>query len=184
MGRLIVNVRGYGGGTGDYEVHLTERMVHPITIGNPITDDLSAGSLWEFEEEAGQAISIALDEVSFDARLELIDDQGIVLVQADAGLEGEGENISGFVVPQTGAYRISVAGHEADTGEYSLVVNKSVPDLIEIDADPTLANTAEQSLWRFAGRAGQIVTIEMNDVDFDAVVELISVDGAVLENRR
>ena len=159
---------------------MTEFVPTEIEINaEPVPANTAEQQLWRFAGQAGQIVTIEMNDVDFDAVLELMSADGTVLRTENSGGD---EQIVGYFLPDEGEYLIRARAYSGEAGgDYSLSLAEVVPGEITIGDEPQSANTAEQSLWRFAGQPGQIVTIEMNDVDFDAVLELMSVDGDVLE---
>ncbi len=164
---------------------------------DPEADDGRPYDAWTFRARAGERFAIALDSESFDPVVRVGRMEGPTFVElamnddgADAGLNSR----LVFTAPESGTYVIRAtplgAGSE---GEYSLTLSEgpeplpaqpvAIGDTVAgalTHDDGTSANGFPADAWRFEGRAGQRVRIDMASAEFDTYLELFDANGVSL----
>ncbi len=170
-----------------------------ITLGETVQGDLGDGDAesdsggvyedWTFNGRRGDRVQIALDSEAFDpvVRIGRITDGvftelGMNDDGADAGLNSR----LIFSLPDDGAYVVRAAPlSAASTGAYSLTLSEGPPPVearsIRIgdtvrgeltDDDGRSAGDIHADAYRFTGREGQRVRIDMTSTSFDTFIEL------------
>ena len=174
-------------------IRLGRTVEGELTARDPESEDGRPYDAWSFRAGEGERFAIALDSEAFDpvvrvGRMEggafeelAMNDDG-----ADAGLNSR----LVFVAPEGGTYVIRAtplgAGSE---GAYSLTLSEgpeplsaqpiAIGDTVEgalTEDDGTSLNGVPADAWRFEGRAGQRIRIDLASTDFDTYLELF--DGA------
>ena len=170
---------GRSGSSALYELTLISEVPEPIQFDEPITSTVEDQSLWQFEGEAGQIVSISLEpqDEDYSPYLTLLLSNGWTLTEADAGAPGLTATINGYILPESGTYLIQSRG-SGGAGQFELTLSEVAPEDIASVAfgDPVQSSTAETSLWRFEGEAGQFVTISLVDTEdgaFDPYLTLL-----------
>lgn len=186
--------------------------VTPITFGERLTsgltefDCLDSGDwymrVYEFEAQAGQAISASLDSDDFDAYLILVDPSGGLLASNDdASAATTNSRIpvaGGLVLPATGVYQLLVSSYfPRETGMYEVELREETPPSAAAPRKPVEACPAEiygelsvasgrdgrrgdlfpVEAYVFRGRLGQKLVVELHDAEFDSVLYLIDPQG-------
>lgn len=164
-----------------------------LTARDPETWDGRPYDAWSFRAAEGERFAIALDSDSFDpvVRVGRMDGGGFdELALNDDGPDAGLNSRLVFTAPEGGAYIIRVTPLEAGgEGAYSLTLSEgpeplptqpiAIGDTVQgalADDDGKNANGVPADAWRFEGRAGQRVRIDMTSTDFDTYLELF--DGA------
>jgi len=178
-GTYIINARGYNEReTGAYTLLLLQETVHPITFGQTVSADTAAFTIWTFEGEADQIVSIAMDttDPGLDPYLTLLKSDGAELTSDDDSGEDLNARIQGFILPQAGRYIIK-AGRTGTSAAYTLSLIEEVPQPIAL-GETVSENIANRTMWTFDGERGQIVSIAMDttDTDFDPDLMLLGPD--------
>ncbi|KAB2866607.1 MAG: hypothetical protein F9K46_01970 [Anaerolineae bacterium] len=97
-----------------------------IVYGDTVEGNLPTQSQWQFEGAAGDIVSIGVNSTAFDATLELLDAQGILLTtDLDSG-KNNNPIIRDFTLPTTQTYTIAVSAADGKSGAYSLTLTSSV----------------------------------------------------------
>jgi hypothetical protein len=177
-GTYTIVATGFGGRTGSYALTLEEATASGggqgsegfIEFGSTIEGRVTSeeGEFWNFFAEAGQVIQIdAIGQSLDDTVLELYGPGLEILIMDDDGGSGFNSRISGFQLPETGAYMIVVRGFDGHTGTYQLILDEFSLDL---DAEGELAygdtqvnevTTAAGDRWTFEGSADDTISILM-----------------------
>ncbi|MBN1954726.1 MAG: PPC domain-containing protein [Anaerolineae bacterium] len=157
------------------------------TVFGEITD-WQPEQWWEFEGRAEEVISISMIGRGdlIDTYLELYGPDGSFLTSDDDGGDGLFSLIDGYMLPETGHYRIVTRAYGSDVGEYELTLEQVEIELQTIAYDQTVRDELERAgardYWVFAGEEGDIVRISMVGLgDFlDTYLELYGPDGSLL----
>ncbi len=132
-GDYLIEVRAVGGTSGDYSIVLTNMdseaylvFKEYLTYGGLGTGNLpeSTDHLWNFEAASGDVVSIRLDPANNDDLVLFLiapDSTEIIFVD-DTGL-GESEQITDFVITESGTYSIRVGELEFQPASYTLTLN-------------------------------------------------------------
>lgn len=163
---------------------LTLQAVQPpaIAFGEAATSDTQTTELWRFSGRAGQVVLIDMTgwvPGVFDPYLNLLAADGRTLIEDDdVSSDNFNARIVSFVLPASGDYFIR-AGRPGSQEPYTLLLQEVQPPLISL-GETKSSNTQTDELWRFSGRAGQVVDIELTGNDFDPNLTLYASDGSVL----
>ncbi|MCB9099798.1 MAG: pre-peptidase C-terminal domain-containing protein [Anaerolineales bacterium] len=171
---------------GDYGLLLRTYPIESIAYGAVVTGNLAAKTLWQFEAEAGDIVSIAMDDVGsgIDPVLKLkraIDD-----VSRDDDSGGNGNALIRRLRFDTpGLYTIIPQDYSgAATGGYTLTLEVETPvGTIEIGAsEPGQIQPNSSEAWTFAGQAGDIVavTLAADSPELTPKVTLFDSSGSVM----
>jgi hypothetical protein len=120
---------------------------------------------WTFEGHEGDVINIAMVGRSTmnDTYLELYGPNGAYLTYDDDSGMSLNSLISGYTLPETGAYRIVARAYSTGTGPYE--ISLTLTELREIAYGETVSGqitfAEPQQSWAFDGEAGDIVTVSM-----------------------
>jgi hypothetical protein len=180
-GSYLIIPEGYTD-AGAYTLSLAEVTPQPIEVDVPVSDDLETGAIYAFEGEAGQIVSIAMNEDNsgIDARLTLYGPDGVTLASNDDSSGGLNALIKAVVLPADGSYLIIPEGYSA-AGAYTLSLVEVTPQAIEVDV-PVSDDLENGTIYIFEGQAGQIVSIAMNEDNsgIDTRLTLQGADGVTL----
>lgn len=160
-----------------------------ITARDPETDDGVPYDAYSFRARQGDRVAIALDSDAFDPIVRLGRTVGGAFVQLAENDDGQGAGLNSrlvFTIPETGEYLIRVAPLDVSgSGAYSLSLEEGPPpapsepiaigDTVEgrlTESDGKGESGGPADLWRFEGREGQRVRIDMTSSEFDTYLEL------------
>jgi hypothetical protein len=178
-------------------IRLGQTVDGALRRGDPETDDGLPYDAWSFRAREGERFAVALDSESFDpvVRVGRMDGPAFVeLAMNDDGADAGLNSRLVFTAPASGTYVIRATPFGEDSeGDYSLTLSEG-PE--PIPAQPvaigeTVAGTLTEDdgrsaaglpadAWRFEGRAGQRIRIDMTSDDFDTYLELFDAAGASL----
>ena len=174
-------------------IRLGRTVEGELTARDPEADDGLPYDAWSFRAGEGERFAIALDSEAFDPVVRVGRmDRGVFdeLAMNDDGLDAGLNSRLVFVAPEGGAYviRVTPLGAGAE-GAYSLTLSEgpeplaaqpiAIGDTVDgglTEDDGKSANGVPADAWRFEGRAGQRIRIDMISADFDTYLELF--DGA------
>lgn len=145
------------------------------------------GAPWYFWGSRGEAVTIAMDAIGYNFDTILVLDRAggqSALAQDDDSGEGYNSLIKDFVLPKEGMYRIRP---QAYGGQGAFRLELQGRTLPEIDfGKPIASNTAQSGPWIFDGKAGQIVTLDMeiSGDGFDPYLTLQRAGESIEENSR
>lgn len=160
-----------------------------LTARDPETDEGQSYDAFSFRARQGDRFALSLDSEAFDPLLRVGREQAGAFVELAQNDDGPGAGLNSrliFTAPDNGDYLIRVTPLSAgSSGAYSLQLQAGPPP---VAAEPiTLGVTVEGALtesdgkgesqlradaWRFEGREGQRVRIDMTSDDFDTYLEL------------
>tara|TARA_R110002051_G_scaffold94633_1_gene164463 strand:- start:2916 stop:4769 length:1854 start_codon:yes stop_codon:yes gene_type:complete len=177
-------------------IRLGQSRSGELTSRDPETDEGSVYDAYSFRARIGDRVGIRLASSAFDPVVRVGRMNGAAfdeLAQNDDGPGGDAlDSYLVFTAPETGSYvvRVTPLGTNG-AGAYELSLSE-VPDVAP--GDPiTLGESIEGELttsdgpndagvpadsYRFSGRAGQRVQVEMSSPVFDTYLELFSIEGA------
>lgn len=170
-------------------IRLGQTVDGEITARDPETDDGRPYDAFSFRARQGDRLAVALDSDDFDPVLRLgrmADGAFVELARNDDGPDTGLNSRLIFTAPADGAYQIRVTPFAvAGAGAYSLALQEGPPPApassIAIGAtvedrlaegDGKTESDALADLWRFEGREGQRVQIDMTSSTFDTYLEL------------
>ncbi|WAT17560.1 caspase family protein [Aurantiacibacter sp. MUD11] len=172
-----------------------------ITLGETATSTLQGGThTYTLEAEAGQRLRMVLSSDDFDTVLR-IDGPGGFSVENDD--EPSGLTLNSLIdtrLPASGTYRITVDSYQGSgSGAYRLATldpANPVPAGVEagtialgqatrgrlVQSDATTLTGENVDYYRFAGRQGQRLTIDIESEQIDPYLTLYLPDGRMEEN--
>lgn len=143
-----------------------------IEFGTEVSSEVTANAEheWVFHGVAGQDVTIILNALNeqFDVILELRGPDGRELIILDEGFAGDAEITSGYELPVTGEYHITVRGFAGHGGAYSLTLDEGgestsnfhdAGDLASGERRREFLQGDEAHAWFFNGLAGDVVSI-------------------------
>jgi len=162
-GTYLINT-DWIGPPGPYSLSLAR--VEPITITiSDVPESAGPGqSLWQFEGNQGDFLTIAMDTLDLDGNplLTLYNEAGQVIEVSDHG--GVGRNALLHVILQKDSSYIINAGWMSQPASYTLALNQIDVGLLNLPAAEREADP-DQWAWRFEGERGDYVTIAMDAVE-------------------
>src|SRR5262249_30404193 len=110
---------------------LTTRAAPVLNYGQAANGTLNANQKTEYtlQGKAGDKLSIAMNAVGgdIDPFLDLYDPQGKLIGEDNNGAGKDNASLNGIVLSADGAYKLVAANVRQSAGQYSLVVNRAVP---------------------------------------------------------
>lgn len=169
-----------------------------LTDRDPETDDGLPYDAFSFRARQGERIAVALDSEAFDPVLlvgHAVDGVFVELARNDDGPDSGLNSRLVFTAPDNGEYLVRVTPlSAADSGAYSLSLSEgpapAAAESIAIGAtvsgeltesDGKSAGDTPADAWRFEGREGQRVRIDMTSDDFDTYLELFDENRVSLD---
>jgi hypothetical protein len=170
-------------------IRIGQTLEGELSARDPETDDGLPYDAFSFRARQGDRLALALDSEDFDPVLRVgrrEDGAFIQLAENDDGPDTGLNSRLVFTAPENGEYLIRVTPLNAtDAGAYSLSLREGPPaaaaEPITIGAavegqltesDGKSDNDRPADNWRFEGREGQRVRIDMTSADFDTYLEL------------
>lgn len=169
-----------------------------LSSRDPETDDGLPYDAFSFRARQGDRIAVALDSEAFDPVLRvgrMVDRAFVQLAENDDGPDSGLNSRLVFTAPDAGEYLIRVTPlTAADAGAYSLSLQEGPPpaaaqaiaigatvegELTEGDGKSESESPADA--YRFEGREGQRVRIDMTSDDFDTYLELFDENRVSLD---
>ncbi|GAA0633930.1 PPC domain-containing protein [Brevundimonas lenta] len=162
-------------------------------------DDGRPYDAWTFTARRGDRVSISLDSEAFDPVLRVGRMEGDVFTELETNDDGDGAGLNSrlvFTAADGGDYVIrATALNTASAGAYSLSLGEGpapvaarsirIGDTVEgelTDGDGKSAAGMPADAYRFTGREGQRVRIDMSSDDFDTFLELFDDNRTSLAN--
>ena len=169
--------------TGAYRVSLKKVVSQRLKLGETRSGRIGADIVWTFEGQAGQIVTIRMNEAGsgFNAFLTLVGPNGQILAEDDDSGDDFNSKIDRFILPETGSYAIIPRSLDTDTGAYRLSLKKAVTQPLKL-GETRSGRIGADIVWIFEGQAGKIVTISMNEAGsgFDAFLTLVGPNGQIL----
>ncbi|HEY0598608.1 PPC domain-containing protein [Brevundimonas sp.] len=179
-------------------IRLGQTVNGDLSSRDPETEDGLAYDAFSFRARRGDRFALSLDSEAFDPLLRVGRMQGgdfVELAQNDDGPDSGLNSRLVFAAPEDGEYLIRVTPlTAADTGAYSLRLQEGPPpvaaqsiaigDSIEgqlTETDGKSDSDIPADAYRFEGREGQRIRIEMSSDDFDTYLELFDDNRVSLE---
>ena len=179
-------------------VRVGQTVQGDLSARDPETDDGLPYDAFSFRARQGDRIAVALDSDAFDPVLRVghaVNDVFVELSQNDDGPDSGLNSRLVFTAPDNGEYLIRVTPlSAADSGAYSLSLSEGPPpaaaESIAIgdtvsgeltESDGKSAGDTPADAWRFEGREGQRVRIDMTSDDFDTYLELFDENRVSLD---
>lgn len=189
-GPYFLQTSSSGGGDGAYGLSVWKRAARPLIPHQTETAHTADGTVWAFEAQVGDVVSITLTmaDENINAFLNLYDGQWNQLGYAEAGYGNRRGNTGMVPLYQAGTYFVEVGTYDSSSGNYDLTFTQdSLPPLpLDIDDESGMgtatSTTLDNLLWQFTGRAGDRVTIDLESPNefFDPYLTLIAPGGMTL----
>jgi len=180
-GRYTILPDGYGS-SGAYTLLLTEATVKSILPNEQVSGDIEDDTRWDFEGQAGQIVSIAMneDDGTLDTRLTLLGPDGTILCTDDDSGDDANSLIRNSILPQDGSYTILPSAY-SPSGTYTLLRTEVTRQPITF-TELIKGNVEDGVVWTFEGSVGQIISIAMDEDDgtLDTWLTLLGPDGTIL----
>ncbi len=181
-------VAGRLSGSGSYELRL-DLAPEPalIAYGDQIESSLSSNvpvSLWAFEGQAGDFVSIAMEAVGagLDPKLTLFGPQGEEVAYNDDS--GNGLNSAIYTMLTENGRYILLGAARSGSGDYILRFDQIAPTPVQYGGTVAgaISSSAPFGLWSFEGRAGDTVRIALivTEGDLDPTLVLFGPSGEQL----
>lgn len=178
-------------------LRLGQTVEGTLSARDPETEDGRPYDAFSFRARRGDRFAVALDSEAFDPVLRIgrmVDGAFVQLAENDDGPDSGLNSRLVFTAPEAGEYLIRVTPlSAADAGAYSLGLRQGPPpaaaEAIAIgaavegeltEADGKSEGDTPADAWRFEGREGQRVRIDMTSDDFDTYLELFDENRASL----
>lgn len=179
-------------------IRLGQTLDGEITARDPETDDGRPYDAFSFRARQGERFEVALDSDAFDPALSLGHVVDGAFVELAANDDGAGTGLNArlvFTAPAAGEYLIRATPFDmGGAGDYRLSLREGPPP---VAADPiAIGDTVEGRLteddakgergapadaWRFEGREGQRIRIDMMSSAFDTYLELFDENHVSLD---
>lgn len=170
-------------------IRLGQTVEGDLSSRDPETDEGLPYDAFSFRARQGDRIAVALDSEAFDPVLRIGRMEAGAFVQLAENDDGPDSGLNSrlvFTAPENGDYLIRVTPlNAADSGDYSLSLQEGPPpaaaqsiaigDTVEgelTEGDGKSESDTPADAWRFEGREGQRVRIDMTSDDFDTYLEL------------
>ena len=170
-------------------IRLGQTVNGDLSSRDPETDEGLPYDAFSFRARQGDRIAVALDSEAFDPVLRIGRMEAGAFVQLAENDDGPDSGLNSrlvFTAPENGDYLIRVTPlNAADSGDYSLSLQEGPPpaaaqsiaigDTVEgelTEGDGKSESDTPADAWRFEGREGQRVRIDMTSDDFDTYLEL------------
>jgi hypothetical protein len=179
-------------------IRLGQTVEGELSGRDPETDDGLPYDAFSFRARQGERFAVALDSEAFDPVVRVgrnVDGAFVQLAENDDGPDSGLNSRLVFTAPETGDYLIRVTPLSVtDAGAYSLSLQEGPPpaaaepiaigatvegQLTETDGKSESDTPADA--WRFEGREGQRVRIDMTSDDFDTYLELFDENRVSLD---
>jgi hypothetical protein len=172
-------------------------LLYGDTVVSAVTE--AGPSVWSFIGIEGEVVDITVRPLDdeLDAVVDLLDESGASLLEAELDDSFDTEQLIGFPLDVSGEIFISVRGFADSVGQYELTVAESggapmggetfavAGSLSYGDSvNSTIAGEAA-SVWAFDGTAGDVIniTVEPLDDELDVVIDVLDASGvSVLAN--
>jgi hypothetical protein len=172
-----------------------------LSTADCLFDDGTYYDVYTFQGSAGQSIRVDMTSTDLDTYLLLRDPSGATVAEDDDGGEGTNSRLF-FTLTATGTWTILANNYDSgDTGNYNIAIAcgtggqqptcSIAPGTISCGATRTgalatndcpLGDGSYYDEYRFAGTAGQSITINMNSTVFDTYVILVDPTGNVVDS--
>lgn len=179
-------------------IRLGQTLNGDLSDRDPETDDGLPYDAFSFRARQGERFAVALDSEAFDPVVRvgrMVDGAFVQLAENDDGPDSGLNSRLVFTAPEGGEYLIRVTPlGVTDAGAYSLSLQEgpapAAAEAIAIGAtvegqltesDGKSESDTPADAWRFEGREGQRVRIEMTSDDFDTYLELFDENRVSLD---
>lgn len=170
-------------------IRLGQTVEGDLSSRDPETDEGLPYDAFSFRARQGDRIAVALDSDAFDPVLRIGRMEAGAFVQLAENDDGPDSGLNSrlvFTAPENGDYLIRVTPlNAAASGDYSLSLQEgpapaaaqsiAIGDTVEgelTEGDGKSESDTPADAWRFEGREGQRVRIDMTSDDFDTYLEL------------
>lgn len=178
-------------------IRVGQTMSGEISARDPEAEDGVPYDAFSFRAREGDRIAIALDSEAFDPVLRIGRMEGGAFVQLAENDDGADSGLNSrlvFTAPAAGDYLIRAAPYGPDgAGDYTLSLREAPPplaaqviavgDTVEgrlTEDDAVGERQVRADIFRFEGREGQRLRIDMSSEDFDPYLELFDAMRAPL----
>lgn len=182
-GNYLVKV-GRAGSNERYRLQIMEETPDSLPItGEPVNSDVISQTLWTFEGQAGDIVTLRLESLNqdFDPFLTLLTAEGQELASDDNSAGNNNARLHGYVLPAGDTYLVRVG--RPGRGAYRLQFTQETPQPLG-DSFQQIANLADVTIWSFEGRAGQIFNITLDRVRGEYTPQLTLMSAKGQEVRR
>lgn len=193
-GEYFIQVRGFVGGTGDYELTITEAGAAggtetAVGEGDIVAGETMAGSvtssepaLITFNASADDFLDIIVTPLTedFDIVVDVLDANGISLNENPTDASYDTEYVPVVIIPEDGVYSVEVSGFDGATGDFEVTIvpsNNGQTNTIFFAAS-SLDDAEETHIFPLTGNSGDSVTaiVEPLELEFDVVVGIYDDD--------
>lgn len=157
-----------------------------IRVGEPISGELAAGEVLEYqlEAKAGDRLLITLSSDEFDTVVTMFGTDGFELARNDDGGQNTNSVLRGLEIPQDGVYTVQVESF-SDTvgGAFELLVAPFEASDITLGEPATVTMEAgmQTAYFAYEATAGEVVDIVVDSGGtLDTLLEVISPFGYVV----
>jgi hypothetical protein len=187
-GSYIIEISGFDDAEGQYSVALDLAPSTPIDSNTTETfpvDESRSTDVYTFSGVSRDAIALTVDlGDDADGVLRLLSPSGRLLAEQLAMSSGVPSTLT-EVLPSTGAYIVQVVRSTAGSaGSYELRLDTDPVRAIGVDGDVggEISDAGEVDVFTFAGAAGDVMTLTMDDVapGLNGVLDVLLPDGEVL----
>jgi len=154
-----LEVGWYSGGPFPYRLATAVTDPQPLALGQTIAGVPADRSLWQFEGQAGDEITLAVtaDSAVADAALTLYDANAVELTSVDDAEDGVRDPRLTALLPADGIYFARVSWRDG-AAPYALSTRLASPRPLTLGQTVSVA-AEEQPNWRFTAAAGQVLTM-------------------------
>ena len=149
------------------------QLTYDESVDGEVTD--TENSVWTFEGEEGDAVTLTVSGGDLDTELVLLDPSGEELARDDDTGIDYNPLLVAVELPEDGVYTVEVNSIGGGEGPFSLLMEKAVivpPQPIEYGESVTGELTQPQGdRWSFSGEKGDIVQVTLT-ADYDNLLEL------------
>jgi hypothetical protein len=155
---------GGGGGGGPSNPQTIKPIEYSQTVEG-VLDTSTFTALYTFRGQQGDAVTIRMSSVAFNAYLTLIDSFGSEIAWDDDGAGYPDSLLGPYILPQTGDYQIRASSYDYEPrGSFTLRLDKvDVQNLTFGDTtDVTFTERDSAAYFVFEGKAGDVLSITVN----------------------
>lgn len=200
-GTYTIQVRGFAGAGGDFEMTLTRGISQTIEVvsgdADVVTDSLASGETFEynFSANAGDMYTFTAIATSgdFDPILRIYDNEsGQFLVgnddhgSTDLDLNYYDSRIQRYIFQESGDFVLTLNGYSTTSGRFELTVEPVMSDApLGNGSEEVVSNSITSNgifTYEFTAQAGDIISLTARALtsNFDVSLVLISPDGELI----
>jgi hypothetical protein len=167
-----------GSSTGNYVLTLTSADLQGVEVGTPVTGELTpanGSAYFVLQANAGDTISVAVDS-EIDTNVAVNDPFNYQVAFDEDGGSGNNPELTDVVLTSDGQYTIVVSSPFAETGEFTLLVERA--ELSSLNDGPVTlsfnANTTTRVV-EYTAEAGESLRLTLSSLSGDQISP--NVDG-------